>query len=188
MTQEQLEREMLAQPVRSLQYMLRQLANDYAFLPVLAVDGIFGENTLEAVMLYQRELHPPVTGVVDRALWNDIRDRWQQQARRSNQRGLRAFPQEGVEVCPGMERNYMALPQTMFQALSRCFNGIVPDQPDGLHGPASEENVRWLQKAGGLEPTGVLDWQTWELLCRLYEVFVVTEPELGPVLPDGGRG
>ena len=76
MRREELERELLAQPVRGLQYMLRQLARRYARLPELAVDGIFGEQTLEAVMRLQRELQLPVTGVVDRITWNAIRDGW----------------------------------------------------------------------------------------------------------------
>ena len=66
-TPQQLEEEMLSNPVRSLQYMLRRLTGKYDFLPQLALDGIFGERTLEAVMLFQRELAPPVTGVVDQS-------------------------------------------------------------------------------------------------------------------------
>lgn len=58
MTLQQLEREMVAQPIRSLQYMLNRLSLRYDFLPALVPDGVFGERTLEAVMLFQRELHP----------------------------------------------------------------------------------------------------------------------------------
>ena len=65
MNRDMAQREMMGQPVRSLQYMLRRLREGYPFLPELAVDGIFGEETLEAVMLFQRELAPPVTGAVD---------------------------------------------------------------------------------------------------------------------------
>ena len=66
--------EMTGQPVRSLQYMLNQLAIHNPKLIRLTVDGIFGERTLEAVMVFQREYHPPVTGVVDLGTWNAIRD------------------------------------------------------------------------------------------------------------------
>ena len=60
------------QPIRSLQYMLNQLAIHNDVLTRLAVDGIFGERTLEAVMLFQREFFPPVTGQVDNATWDAI--------------------------------------------------------------------------------------------------------------------
>lgn len=49
-------------PVWGLQYMLSRLAEKYPFLPKLTPDGVFGERTLEAVMLFQRELLRPVTG------------------------------------------------------------------------------------------------------------------------------
>ena len=64
MTTQQLEEEMLSNPVRSLQYMLRRLSSKYSFLPQLAVDGVFGERTLEAVMLFQRELAVAAGGAV----------------------------------------------------------------------------------------------------------------------------
>ena len=52
---ELLEREMLAKPVSSLQYMLRQLSRTYHSLPQLVVDGVFGERTLEALLEFSRE-------------------------------------------------------------------------------------------------------------------------------------
>ncbi len=52
MTRMELEQEMLSNPVRNLQYMLWRLSTRYPFLPQLAMDGLFGEETLEAVMLF----------------------------------------------------------------------------------------------------------------------------------------
>ena len=63
---------LIGQPVRSLQTMLRELSYRYPFLPRLTPDGVFGERTLEAVMLFQRELFPPVTGRVDQGVWDAI--------------------------------------------------------------------------------------------------------------------
>ena len=84
---ELLERELLAKPVSSLQYMLRQLSRTYHSLPQLVVDGVFGERTLEAVMRFQKEAGLPVTGTVDQATWNAIRNCWlRQQAKDSYSR------------------------------------------------------------------------------------------------------
>ena len=178
MRREELERELLAQPVRGLQDMLRQLARRYARLPELAVDGIFGEQTLEAVMRLQRELQLPVTGVVDRITWNAIRDGWLElEAAYAPPRALRAFPGEGSRVEPGEEQDFLGVPQTMFQVLGRYFTGIAPHAVDAVHSPASVENVRWLQRAAGRPETGVLDQQTWDMLSRLYEAFVVKRLE-----------
>ena len=132
--QEQVDRELLGRPVHSLQYMLRRLSGIYDFLPEIAVDGVFGEATLEAVMLFQRELWPPVTGVVDRGTWNALRDAWQAAEQElAEARGVRLFPagEGGVEA--GLEREFMILPQTMFQVLSRYLEGIEPQAAAGVH-------------------------------------------------------
>ena len=177
MSLELAERQFLGQPVRGLQYMLRRLALDYDFLPELATDGIFGERTLEAVMLFQRELHPPVTGVVDRGTWNAIRDLWYEvERRRGPVRPLRVFPGEGHRVEQGEEQEIMILPQAMLQILSRYLNGIGSGPANGIHDTVSADNIRWVQRAAGLEETGALDRQTWDILSRLYELFVVKKP------------
>ena len=62
----------IGRPVRSLQTMLRALSYVYPFLPRVTPDGVFGEATLEAVMLLQREFFPPVTGRVNLATWEGI--------------------------------------------------------------------------------------------------------------------
>ena len=53
----------LGQPIRSLQTMLRVLAeNDDAYKPLIP-DGIYGPDTMEAVRIFQRLHRLPITGV-----------------------------------------------------------------------------------------------------------------------------
>ncbi len=189
MNQEKMEQELLAQPVRGLQYMLRQLARRYPILPELAVDGIFGEQTLEAVMLFQREFHRPVTGVVDRLTWNAIRELWlDAEAEQAPPRPLRAFPGERGRVDLGDNPDFLGVPQAMFQMLGRQFFGITPHPVNGVHSPASADNVRWLQRAAGQAETGVLDQRAWNMLSRLYEAFVVKKQEPSGEHFVGGHG
>ena len=85
------------------------------FFPRLATDGVFGERTLEAVMLFQREFGLPVTGVVDQRTWDAIRDAWINLERESAPpRTLRIFPGEGYRVQPGMSGGAMILPRPCF--------------------------------------------------------------------------
>ena len=131
MTLQQLEREMVAQPIRSLQYMLNRLSLRYDFLPALVPDGVFGERTLEAVMLFQRELHPPVTGVVDRETWQAILDEWLDLERElADPRQIRAFP-PSAKVQAGSSHNYLLPVQAMFQSLSHVLDGLEPESIDG---------------------------------------------------------
>ena len=184
--QELLEREMVANPVSSLQFMLRQLSRTYPFLPELAVDGVFGERTLEAVMLFQRETGLPVTGTVDQATWTAIRDCWLEQRGRSGySRAARIFPSEGIQVLEGETKEYMIVPQTMLNLLEKQFDGMCPCSADGCNGPASSSDIRWLQKAAGLPVTGSMDTPTWDALSHLYEIFVVQDTSCIPKFTGG---
>ena len=189
MTLEQVEREMVAQPVRSLQFMLRRLARRYDFLPELQPDGRFGERTLEAVMLFQKYLHPPVTGIVDQSTWTAIRDQWvQAEWEMAPPRQLRGFP-EGARAQAGESKQYLYLTQAMFQSLSRVLEGLEEEQIDGIHSGSSVDNTLWLQHAARLKETGTMDARTWDSLSRLYEMFVVRQPAGdGAVVPALGRG
>ena len=48
---------------------------------------------------------------------------------------------------------------------------------DGLHGDASVQNTLWLQNLAQLEETGVMDRQTWDMLSRLYELFITASEQ-----------
>ena len=177
-SERQLENEMLDQPVSSLQYMLMRLAQKYDFFPQLAVDGVFDERTLEAVMLFQRELFPPVTGVVDQNVWDAIRNEWIQfELENAPPRSLRGFP-SGVSAALGDQAAFLLLPQAMFQSLSQIMEGITEEELDGRHDEVSAANARWLQQRAGLEETGEMTKDTWDALTRLYELFIVREPQI----------
>ena len=59
-------------PIQSLQHMLNHMARTIPTLPRIAETGQFDEDTLEAVMIFQRDSRLPVTGVVDQLTWNAI--------------------------------------------------------------------------------------------------------------------
>ena len=177
---------MVAQPVRSLQHMLRRLSMRYGFLPELQPDGRFGERTLEAVMLFQKHLHPPVTGVVDQDTWTAIRDEWLDLERELvGPRQLRGFP-EGTRVAVGESREFLYVVQAMFQALANVLEEIEEERIDGIHSGSSVNNAMWLQDRAGLRATGEMNRETWDALSRLYELFVVRRSH--GIVPSLGRG
>ena len=100
-------------------------------------------------------------------------------------RAVRAFPSEGIAVHEGETKEYLIVPQTMFNVLARHFEGIVSCDTDGCNGPATAENIRWLQKAAGLPETGCLDTATWDALSHLYEIFVVWDDGCRPEFIGG---
>ena len=62
----------IGQPIRSLQTMLRVIAENDSRQPSVIPDGIYGTNTMTAVSAFQRRSGLPVTGMTDQATWEAI--------------------------------------------------------------------------------------------------------------------
>ena len=135
---------LIGQPVRSLQTMLRTISFAYPFLPRLTPDGIFGERTLEAVMLFQREFFPPVTGRVNQAPWDAIVSLYHQVVPRLTPLPTRSFPSPEFSVAPGEASVHLNLVQSMFCGLSRVLNGVETCDASGVNNAATEHNIKWI--------------------------------------------
>lgn len=164
---------LIGQPVRSLQTMLRELSFLYDFLPRLTPDGIFGERTLEAVMLFQREFFPPVNGRVDQATWDAIAALYlQARARLAGPRPFRGYPDGGFTIQPDQDSVHLFLVQSMFRALTGLLEGLESAPVTGRNDAATQHNIRWVQRLDGRPETGVLDQDSWNTVSRLYTLFV----------------
>ena len=164
---------LIGQSVRSLQTMLRELSFVYPVLPRLTPDGIFGERTLEAVMLFQREFFPPVTGQVDQATWDAIAALYRQAKTRLNGPiPCRGYPNCDFTVQPGQDSVHLYLVQSMFRALARLLDGIQSGVVSGYNDAATEHNIRWIQRLDNRPETGILDQDSWNTISRLYTLFV----------------
>ena len=62
----------VSQPVRSLQTMLRTLAEHDSRYQTVVPDGVYSSGTMQAVSQFQKLHSLPVTGVVDQNTWEEI--------------------------------------------------------------------------------------------------------------------
>ncbi len=171
------ERFQIAQPVRDLQRMLRLISSLDSNIPRLIPDGIFGEETLEAVMVFQRDYHLPVTGIVDQRSWDAIVLE-SQRAEREAQSPLMIDGMPGPNGGIGSEGRYqdLYLVQAMFLALAEIFQGVIKTPVTGTNDLKTTQNIRWLQKSIEIPETGVVDKDTWDALVQLYHIFIVHGP------------
>lgn len=58
--------------VRQMQQQLARISQSYPAIPTITADGIYGEQTAEAVRAFQKIFNLPVTGEVDFATWYKI--------------------------------------------------------------------------------------------------------------------
>lgn len=62
------------QKVEQMQEQLNAISNNYPLIPRIAVDGIYGEETQNAVKVFQKIFGLPVTGIVDYRTWYKIQE------------------------------------------------------------------------------------------------------------------
>lgn len=161
------------QPIRSLQYMLNQLAIHNDVLTRLAVDGIFGERTLEAVMVFQRENHLPVTGVVDLTTWNAIRAAYvHTELMYGFPPALNVLPCGTYTAVEGQECEVLRIVQAMFDSLTKVMSNFAPCQMNCCNDGETHKNLQEVQRLAGLPVTGTLDRSTWAYMVQLYQALV----------------
>lgn len=155
------------QPIRSLQTMLRIIAEDDSRLPTVVPDGIYGQTTMQAVTAFQRLYGLPITGIADQNTWEKIVSVYEPALIRIN-------PAEPIEVVlePGQvfrigDRNaYIYLLQSILTQLSTENPSINRPEHNGTFDDPTSEALAAFQLLAGLPPTGELDRITWKYLAR----------------------
>lgn len=149
--------------VTQLQHMLRCLARLDPAIPPIAADGVFGECTLEGVMVFQRDHRLPVTGVVDRRTWD----------------ALTALCLPPAPPVPEEIRDpdtLRAMARFMFNALSGPVADFTPcEAGDGTF----SANVNTLRRLCRL-PSGGLDRESWRALTAMFRLFVLSKRKPDP--------
>lgn len=120
--------------VEHLQYMLSVLSAYIQEIPPLAIDGIFGDATRNAVLAAQRRFGLPQTGIVDAATWDEIYDQFSG-IENTTLRDPQDFPYTQAVINQTLPRNRYARTTTMTQ-----FPGN--DLRTGAQDPVRQEVVR----------------------------------------------
>lgn len=161
-----MELQLTGSPVRDVQHMLNVLSFSHPAIPRLVEDGVFGECTLEGVMIFQRDFALPVTGVVDYDTWLALRVQTDLIAQRDG------APIPLQIISPQYTPTASGTPEWEFvRTILTSLSSILNNFPNT---PASDsENIRQIQRLAQLPVTGVLDRPTWDILVRLYHALVV---------------
>ena len=171
---EQLELGMRAEAVRELQYFLAVIGNYYEEVPILgSIDGIFGQETQEAVIAVQKLFGLPATGIVDEPTWDQITSTYLSI--------LKALPpgwEDAVPLYPGrfllegIRGDDVSQLQTMLSTLSTVYPEIPEVPVDGIYGPMTRDAVLAAQALFGLQVSGVVGTPTWAAIASRYMTVV----------------
>ena len=163
----------VSQPVRSLQTMLRVLAEDDEELLTLIPDGIYGTQTRQAVTAFQRKYGIPITGVVDQATWERIvAEHSPALVRLGPAEPLRLILNPNQVIRRGESHPYLFLIQGMLTTLSEIYGSLLAPRMSGVLDEATAQSLMCFQDLSALPQTGELDKITWKHLALQYPLAV----------------
>lgn len=150
-----------------VQAMLNRISQNYPAIPKISpATGAFGEDTRQAVIVFQRIFNLTPDGIVGKATWYKlvyIHSGILQLAELVSQGQTFVavqfqFPGPLAEGDSGPEVSVL---QYMLALLAQFDNSLSPMGVDGEFGPATTQAVRTYQQLVGLTPNGYVDETTW---------------------------
>ena len=157
--------------IRELQTYLRTVATRHIEIPLIAVDGIFGPETTQAVIAFQESFGLEPTGRVNRQTWDAIYAEYTRILKvEAPAEALRPFPAPDYVMMPGDTGNLVFFLQIMLDTISERYSNLPPVKKTGIYDEDTQRAVQQMQQLGGLEPNGKTDKATWDKIPRLYNI------------------
>ncbi len=159
----------VGQPIRSLQTMLRYIAQSDGRQPSVVPDGIYGPDTVAAVSAFQKNAGLPVTGVTDLATWEAIVLRFEPaRIEQEEAEPLQIILNPGQVIRRGEQNPNVYLVQAMLTVLSQLYGGVSAPSMTGILDIPTADSLSSFQQMSLLPATGELDKQTWRHLALQY--------------------
>lgn len=169
----------VGQPVRSLQTMLRVIAESDELQPSVIPDGIYGPQTVTAVSTFQRRHALPITGITDQETWDRIVEVYQPAL-------VEVGPVQPLEIIleprqvirQGENDPNINLVQAILIVLSDAYGSITAPEVTGILDIPTANALSEFQALALLPVTGELDRQTWRQLALHYPMAtIVLKPD-----------
>lgn len=174
------------QAVENLQSYLRRLSFHDTDIPQVAIDGIFGKETENALIGFQTKYGIEPTGRADLYTWNllySVSSKWDDSTSPPNM--IAPFPRfpnnysigKGEPLGEGSSLITYII-QIMLIELSTLYDEILdsqikaPPYPSGVFDENTENAVKSFQRTNGIFPSGRVDKQTWNILSTVYNKHV----------------
>ena len=161
-------------PVRNLQNMLRIISQYNNSIPLIIADGIFGTETKDAVISFQKIYNLSPTGEVDIITFEEIVRVYniaEKEKAPFRKTGIISSPD--FYISPGDSSEQLFVIKGMVKNIASRFDNIEDiTDIDEFHNEEFERIIKTIQALSDLEETGVLDKDTFEIISFLYEALV----------------
>lgn len=169
--------------VRTIQVELNRIGTNYPAIPkIVPANGIYGESTTAAVSTFQSVFNLPVTGVVNKATWYNIKYIFTavKHLAELTSEGLSAEEIENLWGENLRRGDYGQRVRSLAYYLNTIayFNPEIPTvNSNGVFNEAMDNQVKTFERFYGLNPDGIVDFRTWQLINQIYTDILNNLPE-----------
>lgn len=161
----------IGQPIRSLQTMLRVIAENDPSHERIIPDGIYGPETVSAVSTFQRVHGLPVTGVTDNRTWDMVVEVYEDALiEQDDAWPLQVILNPSQVIRKGERHPHLHLVQAMLAVLSETYESIGKPPVSGILDDITSDALSAFQELNGLPMTGHLNKRTWKHLVLQYSL------------------
>ncbi len=159
--------------VRIVQYYLQFLSFFNLKLPYVAMDGIFGQETYDAVLTFQSLYGIDVDGIVGRNTWDMIQDAYVGvlNSLPDEYRSYSSLLYPGYIITTGASGKVVEQLQTFLKTIADNNSAVPQVTVDGYYGNQTKNAVLAIQKLQGLEQNGQVGVLTWNAIVNLYNQY-----------------
>ena len=159
--------------VRIVQYYLQFLSFFNLKLPYVAMDGIFGQETYDAVLTFQSLYGLDVDGIVGRNTWDMIQDAYVGvlNSLPDEYRSYSSLLYPGYIITTGASGKVVEQLQTFLKTIADNNPAVPQIKVDGYYGEQTKNAVLAIQKLQGLEQNGQVGVLTWNAIVNLYNQY-----------------
>lgn len=161
---------LLKTSIFDVQEFLRTISQVYSEISPIVPDGLYGPQTTQSVIDFQKMKDMPQTGTVDFQTWQAIVRTYDDVvALRAPARAVQSFPSQNFTVSIEDEGDTVYFIQIMLNTLSKYYINISPVPISGRFDELTAKSVKDFQPCCGESPSGVVCKSTWDLLVNAYE-------------------
>ena len=163
--------------ILNIQKYLRQLSyHDESINPV-PIDGIWESDTSRAVTSFQRKNALPITGTVDRATWDKLKEAYDKSvAQNSPTTPIYLFPRIPQDYSLGIgETGFLNdTVQYMLGELASIY--FFPNfEISKVYNENTAEAVRDFQRRNSITPNGKVNRETWDALAIQHNILLESQ-------------
>ena len=170
---------MTGKKVEEIQKMLVEIVNLYPSLPIITIDGIYGQNTVIAVKEFQKLNSLPQTGIIDEITMRKLsylheknREKFREEllknkiseVKKNKKREDDYLDKSDNILSEGSIGEYVKSLQSYLNVVSNKYPTISLLRVDGIFGPKTKAAVMEFQRIFELKQDGVVGYETWNKL------------------------